>query len=202
MELKGYLCSSRFIDDGVTGISMLLADLVDFPLSVWLLVVKLPLLQSAIIISARSSPAKVRWRQRFCRSRWLSLQTRTLRPINFHCLLSRSRNGDEFDLSLRDRLENNRFSASRHRIIHEDYDHFNKKRQIKAAIINRLPRGVTVNKGHGGLGNRCISLEKQEILYCANTRLEIGKIKTVVHEIDPTAFITMHSLSGVEGVSI
>jgi uncharacterized membrane-anchored protein YitT (DUF2179 family) len=42
MGLKGFLLSSRFIDGGVTGISMLLADVVGFPLSVWILVINLP----------------------------------------------------------------------------------------------------------------------------------------------------------------
>jgi len=42
MGLKGFLLSSRFIDGGVTGISMLLADVVGFPLAVWILVINLP----------------------------------------------------------------------------------------------------------------------------------------------------------------
>lgn len=42
MGLKGFLMSSRFIDGGVTGTSMLLADVVGLPLSFWLLVVNLP----------------------------------------------------------------------------------------------------------------------------------------------------------------
>jgi uncharacterized membrane-anchored protein YitT (DUF2179 family) len=42
MGLKGFLLSSRFIDGGVTGISMLLTNIVGLPLSVWLLVVNLP----------------------------------------------------------------------------------------------------------------------------------------------------------------
>lgn len=42
MGLKGFLLSSRFIDGGVTGISMLLADVVGFPLSIWILVINLP----------------------------------------------------------------------------------------------------------------------------------------------------------------
>ena len=40
--LKGFLMSSRFIDGGVTGISMLLADVVGFPLAIWILVINLP----------------------------------------------------------------------------------------------------------------------------------------------------------------
>src|SRR3989442_4969537 len=42
MGLKGFLLSSRFIDGGVTGISMLLADVLGFPLSLWILLINLP----------------------------------------------------------------------------------------------------------------------------------------------------------------
>jgi uncharacterized membrane-anchored protein YitT (DUF2179 family) len=42
MGLKGFLMSSRFIDGGVTGISMLLSDIFDFPLAVWIAVINLP----------------------------------------------------------------------------------------------------------------------------------------------------------------
>ncbi len=42
MGLKGFLLSSRFIDGGVTGISMLLADVAGWPLSLWLIIINLP----------------------------------------------------------------------------------------------------------------------------------------------------------------
>jgi uncharacterized membrane-anchored protein YitT (DUF2179 family) len=42
MGLKGFLLSSRFIDGGVTGISMLLADVLGFPLAILILVINLP----------------------------------------------------------------------------------------------------------------------------------------------------------------
>src|SRR4029077_16211497 len=42
MGLKGFLLSSHLIDGGVTGISMLLADVVGLPLSIWILVINLP----------------------------------------------------------------------------------------------------------------------------------------------------------------
>jgi uncharacterized membrane-anchored protein YitT (DUF2179 family) len=42
MGLKGFLLSSRFIDGGVTGISMLLSDVLGFPLAVLILVINLP----------------------------------------------------------------------------------------------------------------------------------------------------------------
>src|SRR6266550_7842876 len=42
LGLKGFLLSSRFIDGGVTGISMLLADILCWPLSILILVINLP----------------------------------------------------------------------------------------------------------------------------------------------------------------
>jgi uncharacterized membrane-anchored protein YitT (DUF2179 family) len=44
MGLKGFLLSSHFIDGGVTGISMLLAQLFGWPLSILLLLINLPFL--------------------------------------------------------------------------------------------------------------------------------------------------------------
>lgn len=40
--LKGFLLSSRFIDGGVTGISMLISDVLHLPLSILILVINLP----------------------------------------------------------------------------------------------------------------------------------------------------------------
>ena len=42
MGLKGFLLSSHFIDGGVTGISMLLANVAGLPLSIWILLINLP----------------------------------------------------------------------------------------------------------------------------------------------------------------
>ncbi len=42
MGLKGFLQSSRFIDGGVTGVSMLVSDITDWPLPVLLLAINLP----------------------------------------------------------------------------------------------------------------------------------------------------------------
>ena len=46
---------------------------------------------------------------------------------------------------------------------------------IRERIIGELERGVTVYKGYGGMTGA-----EQEILYCVVTRLEIGKVKTIV----------------------
>src|SRR4028119_1038431 len=42
MGLKGFLLSSRFIDGGVTGVSMLLSDVLGLPLAILIFVINLP----------------------------------------------------------------------------------------------------------------------------------------------------------------
>ena len=66
--------------------------------------------------------------------------------------------------------------------------------RIRERITADLGRGVTVYKGYGGM-----SRAEQDILYCVVTRLEIGKVKAIVREIDQAAFFVFHPLSGAEG---
>ena len=63
-----------------------------------------------------------------------------------------------------------------------------------ARHLGELERGVTVYKGYGGMTGA-----EQEILYCVVTRLEIGKVKTIVRAIDPHAFVVSHPLADAEG---
>ncbi|MDQ3069781.1 MAG: YitT family protein [Acidobacteriota bacterium] len=65
---------------------------------------------------------------------------------------------------------------------------------IRAGITTSLGRGVTVYRGYGGMSG-----SEQHILFCVVTRLEIGKVKTIVKGIDEGAFIVSHALSDVEG---
>lgn len=65
---------------------------------------------------------------------------------------------------------------------------------IRERITGALGRGLTVYKGHGGLSG-----VEQHILYCVVTRLEVGKVKSIVAEIDPDAFTVSHALTGAEG---
>ncbi len=65
---------------------------------------------------------------------------------------------------------------------------------IRERITGDLGRGLTVYKGHGGLSG-----EEQHILYCVVTRLEVGKVKAIVNEIAPNAFLVFHPLTGAEG---
>jgi len=65
---------------------------------------------------------------------------------------------------------------------------------IRERLTRDLARGVTVYRGYGGLSGA-----ERDILYCVVTRLEISRLKSVVREIDPTAFIVYHALAGAEG---
>jgi uncharacterized membrane-anchored protein YitT (DUF2179 family) len=65
---------------------------------------------------------------------------------------------------------------------------------IRHRIIEELERGVTVYRGYGGLTGA-----EQDILYCVVTRLEIGKVKTIVRAVDEAAFIVSHPLADAEG---
>ena len=66
--------------------------------------------------------------------------------------------------------------------------------EIGAHILAHLGRGVTVYKGRGGLSG-----EDMDILFCVVTRLEIGKVKTIVRQLDQSAFVTTHALGDVDG---
>ena len=66
--------------------------------------------------------------------------------------------------------------------------------RIRDRITVDLGRGVTVYKGYGGMSGA-----EQDILYCVVTRLEIGKVKAIVREIDEQAFFVFYPLAGAEG---
>jgi uncharacterized membrane-anchored protein YitT (DUF2179 family) len=61
-------------------------------------------------------------------------------------------------------------------------------------ITGQLGRGVTVYRGYGGKGG-----VERDILYCVVTRLEMGKVKAIVRDLDPAAFVVFHPLTGAEG---
>jgi len=65
---------------------------------------------------------------------------------------------------------------------------------IRERLTRDLARGVTVYRGYGGLSGA-----ERDILYCVVTRLEISRLKSLVREIDESAFIVYHALAGAEG---
>ncbi len=70
----------------------------------------------------------------------------------------------------------------------------NNPNDISEAIIDRLGRGVTHIYGRGGYTG-----EEKELLYCIVTRLEVAKLKAIVHEHDPHAFIAIEHVADVMG---
>src|SRR6185295_6947006 len=67
-------------------------------------------------------------------------------------------------------------------------------RSIRERLTQDLGRGVTVYRGYSGLSGT-----EQDILYCVVTRLEIGKVRSIVRDLDAGAFIVFHPLVGAEG---
>ena len=66
--------------------------------------------------------------------------------------------------------------------------------EIRAQITTALGRGVTVYSGRGGKSG-----VEREILYCVVTRLEVGKVSSIIRDLDPDAFVTIHPLGYVQG---
>ncbi|CAN5569904.1 YitT family protein [soil metagenome] len=254
--IKGFLLSSRFIDGGVTGISMLLSDVLGFPLAVLIFLINLPFIalgyrqigkkfaiKSALAIAGlaiclfvfkfpdvTSDKLLTAIFGGFFIGAGIGLAIRGGAVLDgteiVALLVSRKSHllkvGDvililnififltaAFVLGVESALYSILVYAAASKTIDfllhgiEEYTAITiismKNEEVKEAIINRLHRGVTVYRGHGGMGSRGVSNVEQNILFCVATRLEIGNIKNVVREIDPTAFITTHSLSDVEG---
>jgi uncharacterized membrane-anchored protein YitT (DUF2179 family) len=66
--------------------------------------------------------------------------------------------------------------------------------EISSAILHRLGRGTTKLIGKGGYTD-----EQKEIIYAVITRLEVTKLKSIINEIDPNAFITIMATHEVRG---
>jgi len=65
---------------------------------------------------------------------------------------------------------------------------------ISEVIQARLGRGVTHLHGKGGYTG-----EEKEVLYCIMTRLEIAKLKSIIEDIDPAAFVAIENVHEVMG---
>lgn len=65
-------------------------------------------------------------------------------------------------------------------IVSDEYD------DISQDILDRLGRGTTMLKGRGGYTD-----SDKEVIYVVVTRLEVTKLKNIVYNIDPNAFITI-----------
>ncbi|PWT92390.1 MAG: hypothetical protein C5B55_06505 [Blastocatellia bacterium] len=249
--LKGFLLSSHFIDGGVTGISMLLSNILGWPLSILILAINLPFIglgykqigkrfaikSTAAIGGLALCLAFIKFPDvtpdklltavfgGFFIGAGIGLAIRggaVLDGTEIAALLINKSSrvlkvGDVililnvvifsaagFFLGIESALYSmlTYFAASKtvDFLIHGVEEHTaiiimsEKNQEIRHAIIRCLRRGVTVFKGKGGLTG-----DEQDILFCVVTRLEIGRVRSVVEEHDPSAFVVVHALADAEG---
>lgn len=65
---------------------------------------------------------------------------------------------------------------------------------IGETIIARLGRGVTYLKGEGAYTG-----DNKKVIFCVINRLEEAKLKTIVEELDPSAFLAVANIAEVRG---
>jgi uncharacterized membrane-anchored protein YitT (DUF2179 family) len=70
--------------------------------------------------------------------------------------------------------------------------------EIRAMIINKMGRGVTVYTGKRGFGRQGETRDI-DIIYTVITRLELNKLNTEIHKIEPNAFVVMNSVKDTKG---
>ncbi len=69
-----------------------------------------------------------------------------------------------------------------------------KNDEIAQKIINSLNRSVTLIDGRGGYTRR-----RMNVLYCVVSYNEVFRLKNLIHEIDPDAFVTVNDVHEVFG---
>lgn len=75
-----------------------------------------------------------------------------------------------------------------------------KSEEIKSVLVNKLGRGITVYKGERGFlpGKFEVSSEC-DIIFTVITRLELRKLRNLVHETDPKAFVFANTIKEASG---
>lgn len=256
LGIKGYLLSSHFIDGGVTGISMLLNDLLDIPLSILIPVINLPFIilgyyQMGLKFAVKSSIAitglalclafmpypdvtpdklltalfggffiglgvglAIRAEAVLdgteIAALLVSKYTSVLKVADVILILNVVIfSTAAFSLGIEPASYSilTYFAASKTidfllygleehtgvTIVSEHSD------AIRELIIEQMGRGVTVYSGKKGYGKRGESTEENDILFTVVTRLEVGKLQSLVSGIDDKAFIIQHSISDIRG---
>lgn len=249
--LKGFLLSSRFIDGGVTGVSMLLSEAAGVPLALLIPLINLPFIalgyrqvgrrfaakSAAAIAGLALCLAFVHFPDvtpdrlltavfgGFFIGAGIGLAIRggaVLDGTEVAALLVSKRSsllrvGDvililnvfifsaaAFLLGVETALYSilTYFAASRtiDFLLHGLEEHTavivvsERSEEIRQSLLRDLGRGVTVYKGQRGWTHA-----DQDILLCVVTRLEIGRVRALVADYDPAAFVLVHPLADVHG---
>jgi uncharacterized membrane-anchored protein YitT (DUF2179 family) len=74
-----------------------------------------------------------------------------------------------------------------------------KYKEIAAMITQKIGRGMTVYHGLQGFGKSGHQSNETEIIFTVVTRLEVSRLQTEIHAIDPNAFVVMHSIKDTKG---
>jgi len=251
LGLKGFLLSSHFIDGGVTGVSMLLANVLGWPLSILILVINLPFIflaykQIGLVFALKSTLAIAGLSACLAFVTYPDVTSDKLLTAVFGgffigagiglairggavldgteiaaLLVSKGSSllkvGDvilvlniviftaaAFFLGIESAMYSvlTYFAASKtiDFLIHGVEEHTavivisRQSDLIRQAIIRDLRRGVTIFKGRGGLSGT-----EHDIIYCVVTRLEIGRVKSLVKQFDPDPFIVVQGLADAQG---
>jgi uncharacterized membrane-anchored protein YitT (DUF2179 family) len=72
----------------------------------------------------------------------------------------------------------------------------NQATALGEALLHRLGRGVTYLHGEGGYTE-----DAKKVIFCVITRLEEAKLKAIVEDIDPQAFLAIGNIHDVQGES-
>lgn len=67
-------------------------------------------------------------------------------------------------------------------------------KEIGDVIVARLGRGVTYLNGEGGYTG-----DDKKVIFCVISRLEEAKLKLIVEEVDPSAFLAVGNIHDVKG---
>jgi uncharacterized membrane-anchored protein YitT (DUF2179 family) len=75
-----------------------------------------------------------------------------------------------------------------------------KSQEIKEKLVLQLGRGITVYKGERGFMKHSFEVSQEcDIVFTVITRLEVRRLKNVVHTIDPKAFVFTHTIKEAAG---
>jgi uncharacterized membrane-anchored protein YitT (DUF2179 family)/predicted metal-dependent HD superfamily phosphohydrolase len=75
-----------------------------------------------------------------------------------------------------------------------------KSEMVKYRLVNELGRGITIYKGERGfLPGKFHVHAEVDIIFTVITRLELRKLKNLVSEIDPQAFVFAHTIKEASG---
>ncbi|MGE7622190.1 YitT family protein [Viridibacillus sp. NPDC096237] len=66
--------------------------------------------------------------------------------------------------------------------------------EIGDQIMSRLGRGITYLNGQGGY-----SKDDKQVIFCVISRLEEAKLKNIVEEVDPSAFLAFSNMTEIQG---